>query len=125
MGRGGTGLASCASAWSGAAVISKKDRHFIAPGTLPSIAMSQVAPSSRSREVIRNRAAELGRSSGRTAIVGKLVKNARQAIAGPRAKFLNDVRRSCEYQRQLQRLSLLSDAYAQLIDPDTPTACRH
>jgi hypothetical protein len=84
MGRGGTGLASCASAWSGAAVISKKDRHFIAPGTLPSIAMSQVAPSSRSREVIRNRAAELGRSSGRTAIVGKLVKNARQATPGHR-----------------------------------------
>jgi hypothetical protein len=31
-------------------------------------------PGSRAREVTPNRAAELGRSSGRTAIVGKLVK---------------------------------------------------
>src|SRR5215471_4584407 len=40
MGRGGTGLSSCASAWSGAAVTSKKDRDLIAAGSLPSIALS-------------------------------------------------------------------------------------
>jgi len=74
MGRGGIGLSSWASAWSGAAVTSKKDRHLIAAGSLPTIALSLNAPGSRAREVTPNRAAELGRSSGRTAIVGKLVK---------------------------------------------------
>src|ERR1700720_102524 len=39
MGRGGTGLSSCASAWSGAAVTSKKDRDLIAPCSLPSIVL--------------------------------------------------------------------------------------
>src|SRR6516165_2298582 len=38
MGRGGTGLSSCASAWSGAAATKKKDRQLIAAGSLPSIA---------------------------------------------------------------------------------------
>jgi len=40
MGKGGTGLSFCASAWSGAAVTSKKDRDPIAAGSLPIIAPS-------------------------------------------------------------------------------------
>ena len=70
MGRGGTGLSSCASAWSGAAVTSKKDRDLIAPGSLPSIVLSpqmrrQLAHLMRLTETT----AELGRSSGQTANV--------------------------------------------------------
>ena len=53
MGRGGTGLSSCASTWSGAAVTSKKDRYFIA---LPSIVPSRKRAPSRliSRSVERS-----------------------------------------------------------------------
>ena len=50
MGRGGTGLSSCASAWSGAAVTSKKDRHLIAAGNLPSTALSLTKIGQRLRQ---------------------------------------------------------------------------
>ena len=50
MGRGGTGLTSCASALSGAAVTSKKNKHLIAASSLPSIAAVPNCPlSSRSK----------------------------------------------------------------------------
>jgi hypothetical protein len=39
--RRGTVLSSCASARSGAAVTSKKDRHPITPGGLPRMALSR------------------------------------------------------------------------------------
>ena len=75
MGRGGTGLSSFASACSGAAVVSKKDRHHIAAGSLSSIALSpKRAASSCFHEVRLKTTAELGRSSGRAAIVGKADK---------------------------------------------------
>ena len=69
MGRGGTGLTSCASASSGAAIARKKDRHLIAASSLPSIAPSPIAP-----QFALETAAELGHLSGQIAIVGKLVK---------------------------------------------------
>src|SRR5215469_14569753 len=50
MGRGGTGLSSCASAWSGAAVTSKKDRHLIAAGSLPGTALSLTKIGQRLRQ---------------------------------------------------------------------------
>jgi hypothetical protein len=64
MGRGGTGLSSCASAWSGAAVTSKKDT-----ASLPSISLSHNAPPARAPMRLTGTTAELGRSSGQTANV--------------------------------------------------------
>jgi hypothetical protein len=71
MGRGGTGLSSFASAWSGAAVNSKKNRHLIATASLPSIALSPSARPDRASISLTEITAELGRSSGRAAIVGE------------------------------------------------------
>jgi hypothetical protein len=71
MGRGGTGLSSCASAWSGAAVISKKDRHHIAAGSLPSMVLSPSEQPVRAPMRLTETTAALGRLSGRTAIVGE------------------------------------------------------
>src|SRR5215469_9766351 len=100
MGRGGTGLSSCASAWSGAAVTSKKDRHLITTGSLPSIAMSKMPPV-RVTERLPETAAELGRSASRTAIVGKLVKNARQAMPAAR-QAAHQGRGAAEIEMQIQ-----------------------
>src|SRR5215467_5659878 len=61
MGRGGTGLSSCASAWNGVAVISKKDRHHVTAGSFPSMALY---PPVRVSIRLIETTAELGRSWG-------------------------------------------------------------
>ena len=74
MGRGGIGLSSGASAWSGAAVTSKKDRHLIAASSLPTIALSLNAPWFARPRGYPKPWQSLGARQRRTAIVGKLVK---------------------------------------------------
>ena len=73
MGRGGTGLSSSASAWRGAAVTRNKDKHIIAAGSLPSIALS---PQVRRQFALPMRlietTAELGRSSAELRLLVKL-----------------------------------------------------
>jgi hypothetical protein len=64
MGRGGTGLSSCASALSGAAVASKKDT-----ASLPSISLSRKCVAKPRSMRLTETAAKLGRSSGQTANV--------------------------------------------------------
>jgi hypothetical protein len=72
MGSGGIGLSSCASAWSGAAVTNKKDRHLIAPSSLSNIFL--VPQMCRVRPMrLTETPAELGRSSGQNANVGEPV----------------------------------------------------
>ena len=87
MGRGGIGRSSCASALSGAAATSKKDRHLNAAGSLPTIALSLKCPLVRAPVRLPETAAELGRSSGRTAFVAKLVKTRGKRLP-PRAAVL-------------------------------------
>src|SRR5215469_17237267 len=86
MGRDGTGLSSCASAWNGVAVISKKDRHHVTAGSFPSMALY----GSRFHKINRNhgrawalvgRAAIVGESSGPTKDHGISVQQARRIAA--------------------------------------------
>jgi hypothetical protein len=76
MGKGGTGLSSCA--WSGVAVTSKKDRHLIATGSLSSMVLSRKCARAYHMRLAET-TAELGRASGQTAIVGKPVSDKKTA----------------------------------------------
>ena len=78
MGKGGTGLSSCANAWSGVAVTSKKDRHLIATGSLSSMVLSRKCARAYHMRLTET-TAELGRASGQTAIVGKPVSDEKTA----------------------------------------------
>ena len=85
MGRGGIGLSSWAIAWSGAAVTSKKDRHLIAAGSLPTIALSLNARWFARPGGYPKLRQSLGARQRRTAIVGKLVKTRGKRL--PAARF--------------------------------------
>src|SRR5262249_17845701 len=86
MDRGGTGLSSCASAWNGVAVISKKKRHHATTRRFP-----RMAPyGSRFPQINRNhgrawalvgRATIVGESSGPTKDHGISVQQARRIAA--------------------------------------------